>query len=128
MHPLRFPNSGIRAKVFVRKIGFKLHVMRLNRVESFNAFAARQRGGRDGRGWLQKAAGCDQGPLTRGRLATGNPPCRGNRLQLRPPCKGAADHRQGGGCPQGQQPARGDHPWARSAAASPQRRLAAARP
>ncbi|RRT45537.1 hypothetical protein B296_00013351, partial [Ensete ventricosum] len=24
MHPLRFPNSGIRAKVFVRKIGFKL--------------------------------------------------------------------------------------------------------
>ncbi|RRT31355.1 hypothetical protein B296_00049774 [Ensete ventricosum] len=24
MHPLRFPNSGIKAKVFVRKIGFKL--------------------------------------------------------------------------------------------------------
>ncbi|RRT71075.1 hypothetical protein B296_00031472, partial [Ensete ventricosum] len=33
-----FPNSGIRAKVFVQKIGFKLGVMRLNRVESFNAF------------------------------------------------------------------------------------------
>ncbi|RWV79627.1 hypothetical protein GW17_00059208 [Ensete ventricosum] len=38
MHPLRFPNNGIRAKVFVRKISFKLHVMRLNRVESFYAF------------------------------------------------------------------------------------------
>ncbi|RWV82393.1 hypothetical protein GW17_00056110 [Ensete ventricosum] len=35
MHPLRFPNSGIRAKVFVGKIGFKLCVMRLNRVELF---------------------------------------------------------------------------------------------
>ncbi|RWV95073.1 hypothetical protein GW17_00042333 [Ensete ventricosum] len=34
----RFPNSGIIAKIFVRKIGFKLYVMRLNRVESFYAF------------------------------------------------------------------------------------------
>ncbi|RWW64013.1 hypothetical protein BHE74_00028771 [Ensete ventricosum] len=40
MHPLRFPNSGIRAKVFVRKIGFKLRVMRLNRVELFYALVA----------------------------------------------------------------------------------------
>ncbi|RWW11720.1 hypothetical protein GW17_00024645 [Ensete ventricosum] len=31
---LRFPNSGVKAKVYVRKIDFKLHVMRLNRVES----------------------------------------------------------------------------------------------
>ncbi|RWW75245.1 hypothetical protein BHE74_00016742 [Ensete ventricosum] len=38
MLPLRFPNSGIRAKVFMRKIGFKLRVMILNRVESFYAF------------------------------------------------------------------------------------------
>ncbi|RWW05086.1 hypothetical protein GW17_00031660 [Ensete ventricosum] len=38
MHPLRFPNSGIRAKVFMRKIGFKLCVMRLYRVESFYVF------------------------------------------------------------------------------------------
>ncbi|RZS18503.1 hypothetical protein BHM03_00050778 [Ensete ventricosum] len=30
-----FLNSGIRAMVFIRKIGFKLHVMRLNRVELF---------------------------------------------------------------------------------------------
>ncbi|RZS19666.1 hypothetical protein BHM03_00052099 [Ensete ventricosum] len=37
MLPLRFPYSGIRAKVFVRKIGFKLCVMRLYRVKSFNA-------------------------------------------------------------------------------------------
>ncbi|RWW02029.1 hypothetical protein GW17_00034899 [Ensete ventricosum] len=35
---LRFSNSGIRAKVFIRKIGFKLRVMRLNRVESFYTF------------------------------------------------------------------------------------------
>ncbi|RRT32447.1 hypothetical protein B296_00050918 [Ensete ventricosum] len=35
MHPLRFPNNGIRAKIFVRKIGFKLHVLRLNHVELF---------------------------------------------------------------------------------------------
>ncbi|RZR88241.1 hypothetical protein BHM03_00015783 [Ensete ventricosum] len=43
MHPLRFPNSGIRTKVFVRKINFKLHVMRLYRVESFYAFLLRFR-------------------------------------------------------------------------------------
>ncbi|RWW37877.1 hypothetical protein BHE74_00056947 [Ensete ventricosum] len=41
MLPLRFPNSGIRSKVFVRKIGFKLHVMRLNHVELFYAFVLR---------------------------------------------------------------------------------------
>ncbi|RRT57275.1 hypothetical protein B296_00009440 [Ensete ventricosum] len=29
MHPLRFLKSGIRAKVFMRKIGFKLRVMKL---------------------------------------------------------------------------------------------------
>ncbi|RWV77363.1 hypothetical protein GW17_00061819 [Ensete ventricosum] len=40
MHPLRFPNSGIRAKVFVRKIGFKLRVMRLNHVELFYVLVA----------------------------------------------------------------------------------------
>ncbi|RWV98364.1 hypothetical protein GW17_00038796 [Ensete ventricosum] len=40
MHPLRFPNSGIRANVFVRKMGFKLRVMRLNRVELFYALVA----------------------------------------------------------------------------------------
>ncbi|RWV78439.1 hypothetical protein GW17_00060600 [Ensete ventricosum] len=38
MHPLKFPNTGIRAKVFVRKIGFKLREMRLNHVELFYAF------------------------------------------------------------------------------------------
>ncbi|RZS02951.1 hypothetical protein BHM03_00033050 [Ensete ventricosum] len=37
MLSLRFPNSCIKAKVFVQKIGFKLHVIRLNRVESFYA-------------------------------------------------------------------------------------------
>ncbi|RWV77187.1 hypothetical protein GW17_00062025 [Ensete ventricosum] len=37
MHTLRFPNSDIRAKVFVRKICFKLRVMILNRIELFYA-------------------------------------------------------------------------------------------
>ncbi|RRT83359.1 hypothetical protein B296_00010194 [Ensete ventricosum] len=75
MHPLRFPNNGIRAKVFVQKIGFKLHVMILNLVESFHkaAKAARRRGGqppcradhpRPGR--LHGAASCGQGPLQGG--------------------------------------------------------------
>ncbi|RZR73601.1 hypothetical protein BHM03_00026195 [Ensete ventricosum] len=41
MLSLRFLNSGIRAKVFVRKIDFKLRVMRLNRVESFYALLLR---------------------------------------------------------------------------------------
>ncbi|RRT56646.1 hypothetical protein B296_00021266, partial [Ensete ventricosum] len=40
MHLPRFPNSSIRAKVFVRKIGLKLRVMRLNRVELFYALVA----------------------------------------------------------------------------------------
>ncbi|RWV77295.1 hypothetical protein GW17_00061895 [Ensete ventricosum] len=40
MHPLRFPNSGIGAKVFVRKISFKLHMMRLNRIELFYVLVA----------------------------------------------------------------------------------------
>ncbi|RWV91082.1 hypothetical protein GW17_00046662 [Ensete ventricosum] len=35
MHPLRFSNNGIRVMVFVRKISFKLRVMRLNCVELF---------------------------------------------------------------------------------------------
>ncbi|RWV85164.1 hypothetical protein BHE74_00048903 [Ensete ventricosum] len=43
MHLLRFPNNGIRPKVFVRKIGFKLRAMRLNCVESFYAFLLRFR-------------------------------------------------------------------------------------
>ncbi|RWV94013.1 hypothetical protein GW17_00043488 [Ensete ventricosum] len=93
-----FPNSGIRAKVFMRKIGFKLRVMRLNRVESFNAFATRTarrrgwpwlavRGSRlrprpPARGWLAMAnppagvAGCSQGPPARWLPTTckGRPP------------------------------------------------------
>ncbi|RWW12375.1 hypothetical protein GW17_00023959 [Ensete ventricosum] len=50
--------------------------MKLNRVESFNAFAART-------------------ARRRGWLATANPLCRGGRLQPRPPCKGATGHLQG---------------------------------
>ncbi|RWV87643.1 hypothetical protein GW17_00050341 [Ensete ventricosum] len=95
MHRCRFPNSGNRAMIFVRKIGFKLCVMRLNRVESFNAFTAitaRRRG------WPWLAARGNRlrpRPAARVRLATANPPCRGGRLLPRPPCKGAAGHLQG---------------------------------
>ncbi|RRT48538.1 hypothetical protein B296_00010834 [Ensete ventricosum] len=53
MLPLRIPNNGIRAKVFERKIGLKLRVMRLNHVKSFYAFLLcfynkriKERGGR----------------------------------------------------------------------------------
>ncbi|RWV85661.1 hypothetical protein GW17_00052531 [Ensete ventricosum] len=86
MLPLRFSNSGIRAKVFVRKIGFKLRVMRLNRVESLYVFLLRFRseGSEEGRpalmqGWLATAR-----PRPR-------PPARG-----RPPVGVAA--RRGGAC------------------------------
>ncbi|RRT80109.1 hypothetical protein B296_00006237 [Ensete ventricosum] len=41
MLSLRFPNNGIKSKVFVRKIGFKLHVMRLNHVELLYTFVLR---------------------------------------------------------------------------------------
>ncbi|RWV81979.1 hypothetical protein GW17_00056558 [Ensete ventricosum] len=53
MLPLRFHNSGIKAKVFVRKIDFKLRVMRLHRVELFYAFLLRFRSeGNKERGWV----------------------------------------------------------------------------
>ncbi|RWV78477.1 hypothetical protein GW17_00060553 [Ensete ventricosum] len=41
MLPLRFPNSGIKAKVFVQKIDFKQRVIKLNSVESFCIFLRR---------------------------------------------------------------------------------------
>ncbi|RWW37103.1 hypothetical protein BHE74_00057833 [Ensete ventricosum] len=69
--------------------------MRLNRVESFNAYAARtvRR-----RGWPWLAARGSRlrpRPPARWRLAMANHPCRGGRLQPRPPFKGAAGHLQG---------------------------------
>ncbi|RWV85211.1 hypothetical protein GW17_00053012 [Ensete ventricosum] len=100
----------------MRKIGFKLRVMRLNRVELFYALvAAIGNGSRRclwGRGghmhvvcmqrWLAMArppagaTGYSQGPPARGRPAAARPPARGDR-------------------PQGQQPAWGSHPRARPA-------------
>ncbi|RWV96835.1 hypothetical protein GW17_00040433 [Ensete ventricosum] len=68
--------------------------MRLNRIESFNAFIARTA---RRRGWSWLAARGSQlrpRPPVRGRLATANLPCRGDRLQPRPPYKGAAGHLQ----------------------------------
>ncbi|RWV86159.1 hypothetical protein GW17_00051973 [Ensete ventricosum] len=79
MHPLRFPNSGISAKVFVRKIGFKLRAMRLNRVESFNTFTTRT-SSRRGWPWL---AGNGQPPL-QGRSVAAKAPLQGG---CRPPTR-----------------------------------------
>ncbi|RWV80657.1 hypothetical protein GW17_00058033 [Ensete ventricosum] len=77
MHPLRFPNSGIKAKVFVRKIGFKLRVMRLNHVESFYAFLLYFRNeGSPCKGQLAMAMAS---PLA-GAAGYGQPPCKGGQL------------------------------------------------
>ncbi|RWW55332.1 hypothetical protein BHE74_00038037 [Ensete ventricosum] len=103
MHPLRFPNSGIRAKVFVQKINFKLRVMRLNRVELFYAlvvaFGSESRGCLRGRGghmhvvymqrWLATvrppAGATDHGLATcKGQQATARPPTRGGHPRARP--------------------------------------------
>ncbi|RZS07287.1 hypothetical protein BHM03_00038132 [Ensete ventricosum] len=100
MHPLRFPNSGIRAKVFVRKIGFKLPK------------AARRRG-----------ASPHAGAAAHGQ-ATATTPCKGRLAAASASPKGAAAARRGGAYGQKR------CPWARSVAASPQGRqlLAARRP
>ncbi|RWV94090.1 hypothetical protein GW17_00043407 [Ensete ventricosum] len=70
MHPLRFPNSGIRAKIFVRKIDFKLRVMRLNYVESF---CVRSKNSEE-----------------EVRLAMVMPTVRGSRLRPKTPRRGSA--------------------------------------
>ncbi|RWW00668.1 hypothetical protein GW17_00036358 [Ensete ventricosum] len=75
MHPLRFPNSSIKAK----------------------------RGGGAGRGWPQGAADCSQGPC-KWAAGHGQPPCRGDKLQPRPPCKGAASQLQGATARRGNSP------------------------
>ncbi|RWW35602.1 hypothetical protein BHE74_00059450 [Ensete ventricosum] len=82
-----FPNSGIRSKVFVRKIGFKLRVMRLNRVESFYAFLLYfcSERSEEGRPTMTmppaRVAGHGQGP------------CRGDWLCPRPHASAAAHKR-----------------------------------
>ncbi|RWW39106.1 hypothetical protein BHE74_00055588 [Ensete ventricosum] len=78
MHQLRFPKSGIRAKVFVRKIGFKLRVMRLNRVELFYTLVAAI--GSENRRCLRARGGHMHAVCMQRWLATARPPV------------GAADH------------------------------------
>ncbi|RWV94903.1 hypothetical protein GW17_00042520 [Ensete ventricosum] len=117
MLPLRFPNNGIRAKVFIRKIGFKLRVMRLNRVESFYVFLLHFR---------------SEGSEEEGRQATTIPyvgPATHGQAAAKAPCKGATGYGQDqpareagaareGSSPQGwclaadcRVPARGCRPW-----------------
>ncbi|RWV80149.1 hypothetical protein GW17_00058622 [Ensete ventricosum] len=126
MHPLRFPNSGLRAKVFMRKIGLKLCVMILNRVESFYALLLcfHNKDNKE-RGWQAMArppAGvashgqspCKAGhprpcswlqprPPTRGWPATAKAPCRGSRQHARPPA-GMASACRGDTCGRRQHP------------------------
>ncbi|RWV86986.1 hypothetical protein GW17_00051066 [Ensete ventricosum] len=80
MHPLRFSNNVIRAKVFVRKIGFKLYVMRLNHVESFYVFL------------LYFRSKCNE--EENGRATTARPPA-GAADHDRATCKGVVGYGQG---------------------------------
>ncbi|RZS28683.1 hypothetical protein BHM03_00062317 [Ensete ventricosum] len=97
MHLLRFPNSGIRAKDFVRKISFKPRVMRLNRVESFYAFLLHFHSEDNEEEGQQGMAQ----PLAKGRLAAARPPARGGHPQGQQPSAGTTDCGQTarGGCP-----------------------------
>ncbi|RWV88548.1 hypothetical protein GW17_00049356 [Ensete ventricosum] len=81
MHPLRFPNSGIKAKVFVRKIGFKLRVMRLYHVESFYAFFLYFRSEDSEEEGRQATASPHTRPATHGQ---GQPARGGHPLGLQP--------------------------------------------
>ncbi|RRT49988.1 hypothetical protein B296_00031286 [Ensete ventricosum] len=109
MHPLRFPNSGTRAKVFIRKIDFKLRVMRSNRVESFYAFLLHFR---------------SEGSEKEGQPSMARPSTKGaSHDRLRPgPLQGEAT-RWGSSRPQASAvamlPARGARPWARPTVANP---------
>ncbi|RWV85771.1 hypothetical protein GW17_00052413 [Ensete ventricosum] len=89
----RFSNSGIKTKVFMRKIGFKLRVMRLNHVESFYAFLLRFRSeespckGQPGMATASPLVGAADHLQGGGRLQP-RPPCRGGPTLARPPAKG----------------------------------------
>ncbi|RWV77232.1 hypothetical protein GW17_00061966 [Ensete ventricosum] len=97
MHLLRFPNSGIRAKVFVRKIGFKLRVMRFNRVELLYMLVAAI--GSESRRCLRGRGGHMHAVCMQRWLATARPPvgvaghglatCKGRPTAARPPARGS---------------------------------------
>ncbi|RWW07759.1 hypothetical protein GW17_00028843 [Ensete ventricosum] len=99
MHLLWFPNSGIRAKVFVRKISFKLHVMRLNHIELFYVFLLRFRSKHseeeEGRPATAKAS--PQGVAAAHRVSTS----QGWRLRAEASPAMAAAYREQGGWLQG---------------------------
>ncbi|RWW61533.1 hypothetical protein BHE74_00031403 [Ensete ventricosum] len=102
-----FLNNGIRAKVFVRKISFKLRVMRLNRIELFYAFLL----------CFCNKRSKDRGQPAMARPSTGvvghgQAPHRDDRLLLSSPTKGRptatkSPYKGATGCCQGQQPPAG---------------------
>ncbi|RWV78750.1 hypothetical protein GW17_00060234 [Ensete ventricosum] len=122
MHPQRFPNGGIRAKVFVQKIGFKLRVMRLYHIGSFYAFLLHFYSESSEKG-RPATASPHVGPATHGQAAAKAPlpaPARGRPTMARASPQGATlagtagySHWQrgaskGAGC---RAPARGCRPW-----------------
>ncbi|RWV88416.1 hypothetical protein GW17_00049494 [Ensete ventricosum] len=113
MHPLRFPNSGIKAKVYMRKISFKLCVIRLNRVESFYAFLLRFRSEDSEEEGRPATASPHIGPTTHGQVG-----CKGQPTATKAPASMC-----GQGCPsmcdRPQPGRRGWLPAARSQGAAP---------
>ncbi|RZR73018.1 hypothetical protein BHM03_00019171 [Ensete ventricosum] len=110
MHPVRFPNSGIRAKVFVRKISLKLCVMILNRVESFYVLLLcfHSKDNKE-RGWPATTR-----PSAR-VAGNGQAPCRGGqpwptRMQGRSPTTLQLAAGMAGAC-RGDACGRRQHPW-----------------
>ncbi|RRT44821.1 hypothetical protein B296_00030938 [Ensete ventricosum] len=90
MHLLRFPNSGIRAKVFVRKIGFKLHVMRRGSQPRPAPMQGRPPMARS----TARGNRLRQRPHAMGRPTTAKAPCRGNRQHAwATTCKGDRSYR-----------------------------------
>ncbi|RWV81334.1 hypothetical protein GW17_00057260 [Ensete ventricosum] len=83
MHPLKFPDSGIRAKVFVRKIGFKLRVMRLYRIELFYVFLLHFRSEGNEEEGQPATTNPHAGPATHGQAAARASPKGGLAMPAR---------------------------------------------
>ncbi|RWV80557.1 hypothetical protein GW17_00058156 [Ensete ventricosum] len=87
MHPLRFPNSGIRAKALPARVGWP-HACYLH-SEVAGHGQAPCRGGRPWLGYLQGVAGCGQAPCK------GRPPVGAAARKGRPPAGTATASPQG---------------------------------
>ncbi|RZR90589.1 hypothetical protein BHM03_00018504 [Ensete ventricosum] len=107
MLPLRFHNSGIRAKVFMRKIGFKLRVMRSNRAESFYAFLLHFCNESSVEEGWPATASPHAGPATHGQAAAKAPNKGATGCDQGQPAREVGAARRGSSRPQGRQPPAG---------------------